>query len=510
MRLFHCVLCTDRHGVIGLDGDLAVRVPLDMERFRTLTKTPPVARTANQSDLPNAVLMGYTTWCSLPDAPLRGRVNIVLTRSPEHAARVRSSGGYPFTTVSQACDFVDTATNAVARVYVVGGASLYTHPQLRDRIHTVHWTHVDVDAAAAAPSKRPTRVAVREVFASSSFETVEAWTAKTAVTVGDTTRTTPVTFMTLRRLQNTTRGSLRASPTPTPTPTPSPSGEEQYLQVLRRVLEAPTRRTRNSLTRSVFGERMVVDLSDGCVPLVTSKRMAWKTVLRELFWFVRGDTDNAKLQAESVHIWDANASRAFLDSRGLTEREENDLGPVYGFQWRHFGAAYTDCHADYTGQGVDQLEMCRRQLVEDPHSRRILFTAWNPTDLPQMALPPCHLMGQWYVAEGDRLWLQVYQRSGDLFLGVPFNLFSYSALVHMMAHLTDTRPGGLVYVLGDAHIYEAHTDAVRTQLARPVHPPPRFRVREGCAARTWEAFSLEAFALEGYTSEGALRGTMVA
>ena len=290
-----------------------------------------------------------------------------------------------------------------------------------------------------------------------------------------------------------------------------PSAEAQYLALLRRVAAAPLRTTRNSKTRSVFGARIVVDLSGGRVPALTTKQFAWKTCLRELLWFVRGDTDNAKLQAENVHIWDGNASRAFLDGRGLTDRAEGDLGPVYGFQWRHSGAAYTDCHTDYHGQGVDQLEEARQLLQTDPHSRRIMFTAWNPSDLDQMALPPCHVLGQWYVEGDDELWLQVYQRSGDLFLGVPFNLFSYSALVHMMAHLTGLRPGGLVHVLGDAHIYETHADVVQTQLARtPTDPPHLAIVDEDHTLTTWEAFTLNAFVLTGYVHQAAIRAPMVA
>ena len=184
---------------------------------------------------------------------------------------------------------------------------------------------------------------------------------------------------------------------------------------------------------------------------------------------------------------------------------------MYGFQWRHSGAAYTDCHADYRGQGVDQLEEARRLLQADPHSRRILFTAWNPSDLGQMALPPCHVLGQWYVEGDDELWLQVYQRSGDLFLGVPFNLFSYSALVHMMAHLTGLRPGGLVHVLGDAHIYETHVDAVQAQLTRtPTDPPHLCIFDEDHALTTWEAFTLDAFVLTGYVPQAAIRAPMVA
>jgi thymidylate synthase len=169
-----------------------------------------------------------------------------------------------------------------------------------------------------------------------------------------------------------------------------------------------------------------------------------------------------------------------------------------------------DCHSDYTDQGTDQLEETRQQIANDPTNRRMLFTAWNPTDLSQMALPPCHLLGQWYVAHDDKLWLQVYQRSGDVFLGVPFNLFSYSVLVHMMAHLTKKKVGGLIHILGDAHIYENHLDVAKEQLQRSVHTPPRFRVKATCQADTWEDFALESFELVDYTCEEGLKASMVA
>jgi len=150
-------------------------------------------------------------------------------------------------------------------------------------------------------------------------------------------------------------------------------------------------------------------LRDGVFPLLTTKRVFWKGVVEELLWFIRGDTNASNLSKKGVKIWDANGCRKFLDSRGLTHREEHDLGPVYGFQWRHFGAKYVDMHTDYTGQGVDQLKDVIHKLKTNPNDRRIVMTAWNPADLEQMALPPCHMFCQFYVANGE-LSCQLYQR----------------------------------------------------------------------------------------------------
>jgi dihydrofolate reductase/thymidylate synthase len=513
MSSIHLVLCTDRGGRIGADGKLLYHIPLDLQRFTSLTTH------ASDPTKTNVVMMGHATWMSLPASrrPLPGRVNVVLTHTPEHVPAVRQAGAYPFLDVASACGFMASVSATVERVYLIGGATLYAHPALRALVQTVHWTLVDEDRGL----DNATTFDVKHHF--SAFDTVESWAtdAPGVYVPTDEKATFPVRMQTLVR-----RDSV---PVVAPLATLDvqdsrfPSAETQYLALLARLMEAPLRPTRNATVRSAFGTRLVVPLGDGTVPALTTKKFAWKTCLRELLWFVRGDTDNAKLQAANVHIWDANASRAFLDSRGLTERAENDLGPVYGFQWRHSGAAYVDCHTDYAGQGVDQLEANRKQLLADPHDRRILFTAWNPGDLDAMALPPCHVLGQWYVKGGNHehsehnehnehnekeLWLQVYQRSGDAFLGVPFNLFSYSTLVHMMAHLTKLRPGGLVYILGDAHVYDTHEEAVRTQLARTPSAPPTLRVVGN--PTTWEAFTTESFALEGYQSAGPIRAAVVA
>ncbi|PIA56093.1 hypothetical protein AQUCO_00700444v1 [Aquilegia coerulea] len=204
-------------------------------------------------------------------------------------------------------------------------------------------------------------------------------------------------------------------------------------------------------------------------PLFTTKRVFWRGVVEELLWFINGSTNAKVLQEKGVHIWDGNASRDYLDSVGLVDREEGDLGPVYGFQWRHFGAIYTNMHADYKGQGFDQLLDVINKIKNRPDDRRIILSAWNPSDLKLMALPPCHMFAQFYVANGE-LSCQMYQRSADMGLGVPFNIASYSLLTCMIAHVCDLVPGDFVHVIGDAHVYRTHVMPLQDQLQK--HPQP--------------------------------------
>ncbi|XP_047423722.1 thymidylate synthase isoform X2 [Mugil cephalus] len=225
---------------------------------------------------------------------------------------------------------------------------------------------------------------------------------------------------------------------------------------------------------SVFGAQARYSLRDQ-FPLLTTKRVFWRGILEELLWFIKGSTNAKELSEKGVKIWDANGSRNFLDNLGFTEREEGDLGPVYGFQWRHYGAEYKDMHADYTGQGVDQLEKVIDTIKNNPEDRRIIMCAWNPKDLPLMALPPCHALCQFYVCDGE-LSCQLYQRSGDMGLGVPFNIASYALLTYMIAHITGLKPGDFVHTLGDAHIYINHIEPLKVQLQREIRPFPKLKI----------------------------------
>jgi thymidylate synthase len=284
--------------------------------------------------------------------------------------------------------------------------------------------------------------------------------------------------------------------------------EQQYLNLIRRILNHGDRRVcRNGATLSVFGDQMRFDLRNGVIPILTTKRVAWKTCLKELLWFIRGDTDNCNLKDENVHIWDGNGSREFLDSRGLTDYEEDDLGPIYGFQWRNFNGTYRSC-GDYDNDGIDQLMNVVNALKNDgsqpgenKYSRRLLVSAWNPCALDKMALPPCHVMFQFYVNSKDELSCHLYQRSGDVGLGVPFNIASYSFLTYILADFCGLKPGDFVYSLGDCHIYEEHIDALKTQISREPFEFPMLKLKEKkntvCPQETKSGFT-ECLRLEDY------------
>ncbi len=237
----------------------------------------------------------------------------------------------------------------------------------------------------------------------------------------------------------------------------------QYLDLLQRVLEDGTAREdrTGTGTLSVFGDQLRVDLRQG-FPLLTTKRIHWKSVVHELLWFIAGDTNVRYLQENGVSIWDE-----WPDDNG-------ELGPVYGRQWRRWqapGRPGEPCE-------IDQLAQVVEQIHENPSSRRLIVTAWNPADVPSMALPPCHLLFQFYVSEG-RLSCGMYQRSCDLFLGLPFNIASYALLTHMIAHVTGLAVGDLIISLGDAHIYSNHLEQVRRQLGRQPRELPTLHLDPG-------------------------------
>lgn len=254
--------------------------------------------------------------------------------------------------------------------------------------------------------------------------------------------------------------------------------EMQYLDLIRKIIETGNKREdrTGTGTLSLFGAQMRFSLRDGTFPLLTTKKVFYRGIAEELFWFIRGSTNAKELQEKNVRIWDGNSSREFLDSCGFTNREEGDLGPVYGFQWRHFGAEYVDMHADYEGKGVDQLAEVINRIKTKPSDRRIIMCAWNPADLDKMALPPCHCLVQFYVANGE-LSCQLYQRSADMGLGVPFNIASYALLTAMIAHVCDLVPGDFVHTLGDAHVYSNHVEPLKTQLEREPKQFPKLVIK---------------------------------
>ncbi|TAK52734.1 MAG: thymidylate synthase [Betaproteobacteria bacterium] len=262
---------------------------------------------------------------------------------------------------------------------------------------------------------------------------------------------------------------------------PNP-GEQQYLDLLAHVLECGARRgdRTGTGTLSVFGRQMRFALQ-ASFPLLTTKKLHLKSIVYELLWFLRGETNVKWLQAHGVTIWDE-----WADADG-------ELGPVYGHQWRHWQAP---------GRSIDQIAQVVESIRRNPDSRRHLVTAWNPADVERMALPPCHALFQFYVA-GGRLSCQLYQRSADLFLGVPFNIASYALLTLMVAQVTGLEPGDFVLTLGDAHLYLNHLDQAREQLSRAPRPFPRMRLNP--EVRDLNGFQYEDFTLEGYEPHPAIK-----
>jgi len=289
------------------------------------------------------------------------------------------------------------------------------------------------------------------------------------------------------------------------------SEEYQYLELITDILEEGTMEEgRNGLTKSIFGAAMHFSLENGTIPLLTTKRVAWKTCLKELLWFIRGDTNNENLQKEGVAIWNDNASREFLDSRGLTHLRENDLGPVYGHQWRHFNAPYTTCHENYDGKGIDQLAQIIKCL-KDPlqrTSRRMVMCAWNPCQLNEMALPPCHILAQFNVTGGNKLSCCMFQRSGDVGLGVPFNIASYSFLTHLLAKHCDLEPFEFIYYLGNCHIYDSHLNVIQEQVTKTPHTFPTLNIN--VKRENINDYVLDDFEVRNYKHHEVIKMKMVA
>ena len=260
--------------------------------------------------------------------------------------------------------------------------------------------------------------------------------------------------------------------------------ETEYLNLIRTVMQFGDKKTgRNGNTLSYFGHQMRFDLRNNMMPIITTKKMAWKTCLKELLWFVKGHTDNKILKEQNVRIWNGNATREFLDSRGLVTNQEDDLGPIYGFQWNNFNGTYR-AYNDFDNDGVNQLDYIVKALKntsdegENKYSRRLVVSAWNPCQLDQMALPPCHVLFQFYVNSQDELSCHLYQRSGDIGLGVPFNIASYAFLTHLIAFHCDLKPGHLVHSLGDCHIYDDHIDVLSKQLGNEIFDSPKLVIKE--------------------------------
>ncbi|KAL3012646.1 hypothetical protein AAZX31_06G010300 [Glycine max] len=517
-RTYQVVVAATQDWGIGKDGKLPWRLPTDLKFFKEITMK------TSDPGKKNAIVMGRKTWESIPleYRPLSGRLNVVLTRS----------GSFDIATAENVviCGSMSSALELLAaspyslsieKVFVIGGGQIFREALNVPGCEAIHLTEIQSSIECDTFMPPVDFTIFRPWY--SSFPKVE--------------NNIRYSFTTYVRVRSSAAESAGQNIDPLldnnsesmkfevkdfsflPKMISERHEEYLYLKLVQDIIaEGTTKGDRTGTgTLSKFGCQMRFNLR-GNFPLLTTKYFG-EGLLKSFFglsvaqqmpsyqgifyWYDRFYHMNfilktryiQVLQEKGIHIWDGNASREYLDGVGLTEREEGDLGPVYGFQWRHFGARYTDMHHDYSGQGFDQLLDVINKIKRNPDDRRIILSAWNPVDLKLMALPPCHMFAQFYVAHGE-LSCQMYQRSADMGLGIPFNIASYALLTCMIAHVCDLIPGDFIHVIGDAHIYRNHVRPLQEQLHNQPKPFPTLKINP--KKKDIDSFVAADFKLIGY------------
>lgn len=485
-----CILAIDEENGIGKNGTLPWKVKSDMNYFTSVTKSHCVYESSN------VVIMGRNTWESIPKKyrPLSDRINIVVSSTLEKNYNqlidiiVPSNGANIVTTeiivkdLESAFDVVKKLTTLmnIDEVFIIGGKQLYDTVFNDPHIITghLHITHIkgkyDTDV----------KVNFNEHF-----------------------------FDEMRRTElSCNSGYIGVYK-------PKENLEElAYLNMLKKIItDGNLRPTRNANTLSCFASSLTFDLSKS-FPLLTTKKMFLRGIFEELKFFLLGQTNTKILEEKKVNIWKGNTTRQFLDSVGLNKLEEGDMGPLYGFQLRHYGAEYHGCNYDYTNNGYDQFSNILHLLKNDRFSRRIMMTTFNPAQVSQGPLPPCHgIVIQFGIEGANKLSCHMYQRSADEFLGIPFNIASYALLIHIICELVNNDPnytseklipGMLTMALGDYHIYEQHIEIVKEQIKRKPYAFPQLEINK--KVTQIEDLNFEDIMLINYKSYKGLKADMVA
>jgi len=515
MKKFSVIVAATANNMgIGRNGDLPWKLAGDMAFFKSKTS---IITTPSKI---NAVIMGRKTWESIPERfrPLAKRCNVILSKNP----LIRKELNLPDSVLTagsleEALDALATGemNEKIESIFVIGGGSVYCEAVKSNLCSKIYLTSVetvisDIDTFFPVIPAHKYRLTSRSApttedgvtYRFTEYDAIDdnliidgAGNVSVPSTSGGAASSTPSSES---KLSSPSFVATAANPNPE---------EQQYLDLIRDIITNGVVRGDRTGTGTIskFGVQMRFSLRNNTFPLLTTKKVFWRGVAEELLWFVKGSTNAKELQDKDIHIWDGNGSREFLDSRGLSHREVGDLGPVYGFQWRHFGAEYQNMHSDYTGKGVDQLIDCINKIKNTPEDRRIIMSAWNPADLDKMALPPCHMFCQFYVANNE-LSCQMYQRSADMGLGVPFNIASYSLLTYMIAHVCGMQLGDFVHTIGDAHVYSNHVDALKEQLLRTPKSFPKFKFNKN--VQNIEEFKYEDFVIEGYNPDAVIKMKM--
>lgn len=416
---FHIVAAMDQHGNIGCHGNIPWKCPDDMKHFRELT-----TKTENPN-LINAVIMGRKTWDSL-NGPLKNRLNVVISRKMDP-----SDDLLVFPSLLEAHYYL-AERGDIEQQFIIGGGQLYTQTISYNWAHKMTLTTIPghyEDCDVVFPS------------------IPDYWKLLSTTSIGY------LGCVGSQEIMVSTYHNLYTR-----------NLEEEYVLKMRELSLSTPRVGRNGRVQSQFQWQFVTDLDDG-LPLFSTRRSFWKGICRELLFFIRGDTDSKNLESEGVHIWHDNTTSTFLQCRGLPY-EEGDMGPMYGWNWRHFGAEYKGKNNDYKDSGFDQLHDVVHKIITDTCNRRILLTTYDPSKVQESVLAPCHgIACQFYVRDG-KLDMYTYQRSADMFLGVNFNIPSYATLLTIISVATGLKPGRMYYQFGDHHIYDDHREALEKLLTR--------------------------------------------
>ena len=509
-KCFNIVAAATRKNGIGYKGGLPWKsIPEDMKHYRKLIAWN--IKTETSSSFPyfyqsvltqknekiilkgkrNAVIMGKGTWDSLPPKtkPYKENLNIVLSKENLHNSdNLKSASSF-----LNALEIAERDPS-VNEIFIIGGQNVYEQAiSFHNRCKAIYLTRVwkDFKADKYFP-----------IIPNEKFSLVHV--SKTHSCTDTDGSPIPFDFTFYVNKEQASQGINCIDKSVLEQ---YPKHEEmQYLELVKKVMEKGNRKNdrTGTGTNSLFGSMMRFDLTQS-FPMLTTKSVYWKGVVEELLWFLRGRTNANELSKKGVKIWDGNGSREYLDNVGLKNREVGDLGPIYGFQWRHFGTPYKTMHDDYSSKPVDQLASILDKIKNTPDDRRIIMTAWNPAALKEMALPPCHILSQFYVA-GNRLSCMMYQRSADIGLGVPFNIASYSLLTHILAKATGREVGEFVHILGDTHVYNNHFEPLKEQLKRYPNPFPILRIKKKLSdTKSIEELNIEDFELKEYVSHPKIK-----
>ncbi|XP_031269115.1 putative bifunctional dihydrofolate reductase-thymidylate synthase [Pistacia vera] len=473
-RTYQVVVAATRDMGIGKDGELPWRLPSDLKFFKELTVT------TSDHGKKNAIVMGRKTWESIPlqYRPLSGRLNVVLTRSGR------------FDTASAEdvviCKSITSALELLAevpyylsieKVFVIGGGQILREGLNAPGCDAIHITEIEnsIECDTFIPAI--------------DLSLFQPWYSSQPF-VENSIRFSFVTYVRVRNLANgdlIARNKMEWSSsdfnkfwvkkfTFLPKLIFKRHEEYMYLRLVQEIISSGNQKrdSTETDTLSIFGCQMKFNLRR-TFPLLTAKNVLWEGVIEKLLWFVSGATNSKVLREKGIDIWTGNESRDYLESLSLSEREDGDLGPIDGLQERHFGARDTNTHADYAGQGYDQLLDVIDKIKNRPDDKRIILAAWNPSDLKLMNHLPCHIFAQFSITNGE-LSCQMYQCSGDMAIGVPFNIASYALLTSMIAHVCDLVPGGFIHVIGDAYAYKTHIRVLQEQLQQRPKPFPILRI----------------------------------